>query len=111
MTFTDIADKLESLSLISSTGLAGKLSDADKNDKRLIDKSMLPKAVAATTEPIINNRNNSTMKPLLSGAQSAPMPINIMRIIYDSYAPNKHSHHDFRYVKMLYVEAQVEVIF
>lgn len=115
MIVVDLLNKLEMLSSNRGAGgLSIKLPDSsststninsNKNEKWKLDSSF-KKLNGTTIVPIltsINNRNyNSTIiKPTLSHTLTTAAKLHktdapMLNLVFDSYAPNKHRHYDFR---------------
>ena len=121
MIVVDLLNKLEMLS--SNRGAGGltiKLPDSssssgssssnikinsNKNEKWKLDSSF-KKLNGTTIVPIltsINNRNytSTIIKPTLSHTMTAAAKLHktdapMLNLVFDSYAPNKHRHYDFR---------------
>ncbi|CAO1405030.1 unnamed protein product [Diamesa serratosioi] len=106
---SDLLNKLEMLSSNRGAGgLSLKLPDSsinsNKNEKWKLDSSF-KKLNGTTNVPTltsINNRNYSTIiKPTLSHTLTAAAKLHktdapMLNLVFDSYAPNKHRHYDFR---------------
>lgn len=109
MIVVDLLNKLEMLSSNRGAGgLSMKLPDSsssNKNEKWKLDSS-LRKLNGTTIVPIstsINNRhfNSTIIKPTLSHTLTAAAKLHktdapMLNLVFDSYAPNKHRHYDFR---------------
>lgn len=95
--------KLPDSSSSSSSSISSSIS-SNKNEKWKLDSSF-KKLNGTTNVPIsksINNRNYSTIiKPTLSHTLTAAAKLHktdapMLNLVFDSYAPNKHRHYDFR---------------